>query len=178
MEAIREGRTFVTNGPLIQLEVNGEKPGSTISLPREGGTVQVAALLESAFPVDALELLFNGEVVATFPVQDGGQSAQANKRIEVQESGWFTLRATSENPVLPIDDSHLYAETSAVYVHCGDRPIRSKQDAEYFIRWIDNITRQAENHPGWRSEAERKHVLAQFGEARDVFEQRAREAEE
>ena len=178
VDAIREGRTFVTNGPLVQLEVNGEKPGSTISLPREGGTVQVAGSLESAFAVDALELLFNGKVVATFPVQNGGQNAQINKRIEVRESGWFTLRATSEQPVYPIDDAHLYAETSAVYVHCGDRPIRSKQDAEYFIRWIDNITRQAENHPGWRSEAERKHVLAQFAEAREVFEQRAREAEE
>ena len=178
MEAIREGRTFVTNGPLIQLEVNGEMPGSTIGLPREGGTVQVAGSLESAFAVDALELLFNGNVVATIPIQNGGQNAQINKRIEVRESGWFTLRATSEQPVLPIDDAHLYAETSAVYVHCGDRPIRSKPDAEYFIRWIDNITRQAENHPGWRSEAERKHVLAQFAEAREVFEQRAREAEQ
>ena len=178
VDAIREGRTFVTNGPLIQLEVNGEKPGSTIGLPREGGTVQVAALLESAFPVDALELLFNGKVLATFPVQNGGQNAQANKHIEVRESGWFTLRATSKKPVLPIDDAYLYAETSAVYVHCGDRPIRSKQDAEYFIRWIDNITRQAEDHRGWRSEAERKHVFAQFTEARAVFEQRAREAVE
>ena len=178
VEAIREGRTFVTNGPLIQLEVNGEMPGSTISLPREGGTVQVAGSLESAFAVDALELLFNGDVVATIPLRNGGRGAQLKKVVEVDRSGWFTLRATSEKPVYPIDDTHLYAETSAVYVHCGDRLIRSKQDAEYFIRWIDNITRQAENHPGWRSEAERKHVLGQFAEAREVFEQRAGEAEQ
>jgi hypothetical protein len=49
-------------------------------------------------------------------------------------------------------------------------------DAEYFMRWIDDITRQAEQHPGWRSERERRHVLEQFAAARKVFEQRAAEA--
>jgi hypothetical protein len=78
--------------------------------------------------------------------------------------------------VLPIDDTHLHAETGAIYVYCGDQPIRSKEDADYFIRWIDDITQQAREHPGWRSERERSHVLGQFAEARKVFEQRAREA--
>jgi hypothetical protein len=55
--------------------------------------------------------------------------------------------------------------------------IRSKDDAEYFIRWIDDITKQAQAHPGWRSDRERSHVLSQFQEARKVFEQRAREAQ-
>ena len=50
--------------------------------------------------------------------------------------------------------------------------MRSREDADYFIRWIDDITRQADTHPGWRSEKERKHVLDQFGQARRVFVER------
>lgn len=177
VDAIGSGRTFVTNGPLVQLEVNGEMPGGEIHLPREGGPVEVTANLKSAFPVEKLELIFNGKVIDSYPVQSNGREAQVRKQIEVLESGWFTLRATTETPVHPVDDTHLHAETSAVYVYCGDRPIRSKEDAEYFIRWIDEITLQAEQHPGWRSDHERKHVLGQFAEARKVYEQRAREAE-
>ena len=40
VDAIRQGRTFVTNGPLVQLEINGEIPGGEIHLPAEGGSVE------------------------------------------------------------------------------------------------------------------------------------------
>ena len=75
-----------------------------------------------------------------------------------------------------MDDVYVVGETSPVYVDCGGRPVRSREDAEYFIRWIDDLARQAEAHPGWRSERERRHVLDQFAEARRVFVQRAQEA--
>jgi hypothetical protein len=41
------------------------------------------------------------------------------------------------------------------------------------MRWIDAITRQAEEHPGWRSEKEKAHVLGQFAEARKILAERA-----
>ena len=176
VDAVRDGRTFITNGPLVQLEINGEIAGGEVHLPAVGGSVEVAARLDTAFPVEKLELIFNGQVVEEIPLRDGGRSAELRKRINVTRSGWYTLRARTEKPVLPIDDTHLHAETGAIYVYCGDQPIRSKEDADYFIRWIDDITQQAREHPGWRSERERSHVLGQFAEARKVFEQRAREA--
>jgi hypothetical protein len=177
VDAVREGRTFVTNGPLLQLTINGEMPGSEVRLPAEGGSVEVVARMDTAFPVEKLELLSYGKVIEDIPLRDGGRTGELRKRLAVTRSGWYTLRATTEKPVLPIDDTHLYAETSPVFVYCGDKPIRSKEDADYFIRWIDDITQQAREHPGWRSERERSHVLGQFGEARKVFEQRAREAQ-
>jgi hypothetical protein len=95
--------------------------------------------------------------------------------VEVSNSGWFGLRATTDSPVYPIDDSRLHAETSAVYVYVGDLPIRSREDAEYFLTWLDAIEQQATDHPGWRSDAERDHVLGQIASAREVFRQRAAE---
>jgi hypothetical protein len=173
VEAIDQGRTFITNGPLVELRVDGELPGAEIQRA-DPGTVEVSARLETAFPVDRFELIFRGEVVKRIPLEAGGRAASWRGRVEVPQSGWFTLRALSDKPVYPIDDTNLHAETSAVYVIVGDKPIRSKQDAEYFIRWIDDITRQAAEHPGWRSEREKEHVLGQFREARQVFEERAR----
>ena len=176
VDAIRNGRTFFTNGPLVRLSVDGEIAGGEVRLPQEGGTVEVNAVMESAFPVERLELVRNGRAVERIPLQEGGRSGLLRKRIEVQGSGWYTLRALTRGPVSPIDDTHLHGETGPVFVYCGDQPIRSREDAEYFIRWIDEISRQATDHPGWRSDQEREHVLDQFRQAREVFEVRAREA--
>ena len=99
------------------------------------------------------------------------------KRISIDRSGWMTVRATNSKPQHPIDDTYIAAETSPIYFHKGSQAIRSKDDAEYFIRWIDDITKQAQAHPGWRSDRERSHVLDQFQQARKVFEQRAKEAQ-
>ncbi len=173
IDAIREGRTFITNGPLVDLKVNGEGPGAEIRLPAEGGSVEIVASLQTAFPVNRFEIIFKGKPLAELTVEESDlRQGFIKKRVEITESGWFTARALSDDPVYPIDDENLHAETSAVYVICGDRPIRSPEDAEYFIRWIDDITRQAEEHPGWRSEREKEHVLGQFSEARRIFEQR------
>ena len=174
VEAVKRGRTFVTNGPLIQLTVNGEMPGADVRLPEQGGSVEITARLESAFPVEKLELLFNGNVIRSFEVGDG-RVVGIREQVEVSNSGWFGLRATTDGPVYPIDDSHLHAETSAVYVYVGDLPIRSREDAEYFLTWLDAIEQQATDHPGWRSDAERDHVLGQIASAREVFRQRAAE---
>ena len=176
VEAIREGRTFITNGPLVQLEINGEIAGAEVRLPAEGGSVEVAARMDSAFPVERLELIRNGEVLEEIPLRDGGLSGATRKHLTVRRSGWYTLRATTHGPVPPVDDVRLHGETGAIFVYCGDEPIRSEADAEYFIRWIEDIARQAREHPGWRSDRERQHVLAQFEAAREVFVQRAREA--
>jgi TolB protein len=178
IDAIRHGRTFVTNGPLIRFEVDGQAPGGEIHLPASGGSVELSGQLNSIVPVDRMEVYFNGAVIETIPLANGGKEGAFHKRVSVTRSGWFTFRAISSGSHHPVDDIYVVAETSPVYVNCGDQLVRSREDAEYFVRWIDDITRQAEAHPGWRSERERKHVLDQFAEAKRIFEQRAREAKQ
>jgi TolB protein len=175
VEAIRQGRTFVTNGPLIQFTVNGQMPGAEVRLPMSGGTLNAVAQLETIVPVEKLEIFWNGKPIETIPVASQARTFRVEKAIPVRGSGWLTLRARG-GPNHPIDDRYVVAETSPVYVYAGDQPIRSREDAEYFMRWIDGITKLAQAHPGWRSETEKKHVLGQFAEARKVFEQRARDA--
>ncbi|HUQ90612.1 MAG TPA: CehA/McbA family metallohydrolase [Bryobacteraceae bacterium] len=175
VEAIRAGRTFVTNGPLLQFEVNGQIAGGEIHLPEAGGNVNVIAQLETAVPVDQLEMFWNGRPIETVAVGRDARSLRLEKILPVKESGWLTLRARGAASH-PIEEEYIVAETSPVYVYAGNRPIRSKADAEYFIRWIDGIAKHAQGHTGWRSDEERKHVMAQFAEARAIFAQRAREA--
>ncbi|HZS51872.1 MAG TPA: CehA/McbA family metallohydrolase [Bryobacterales bacterium] len=178
VDAFREGRTFFTNGPLLDFHVNGRMPGDEISLPAEGAVLQFSGKVESIVPLEKLEIINNGNVIQSMPLDGKGSAAEINTAVRVSHSGWYTLRAHGGQPQRPIDDLFPYAETSPIYVICGGRPIRSAEDAQYFIRWIDDITRQAGQHSGWRSDKERQHVLAQFAEARRIFEQRRKEAAE
>ncbi|MBI4625465.1 MAG: CehA/McbA family metallohydrolase [Verrucomicrobia bacterium] len=174
LDAIRKGRTFVTNGPLLQLTIDGEMPGGEIRLPAAGGSVTVSAKLESIVPLETLELMFNGKVIESIPLGGDGRKAVFERKIAVTGSGWFTLRTAGRGIQHPIDDSFPVAETGAVYVYVGDRPIQSKADAEYFAKWIDDLTRLWSGYPYWRSDREKQHVLAQFAEARKVYERQIR----
>jgi TolB protein len=175
VEAFRTGRTFITNGPLLDFRINGRMPGDEIRLPEAGGSVELYGRFQSIVPVEKFEVVHNGEVLESVPLADP-KTGEFRRRISVTRSGWYTLRAYGTKPARPVDDQFPFAETGAIYVLRGEQPIRSRADAEYFIQWIDDITKMAEQHPGWRSEREKKHVLGQFVEARKVFEERAAEA--
>jgi len=169
MAALLQGRGFVTNGPLLEFEINRALPGEEIQLPDGGGTLVVRGVLDSIVPLDRLELVQEGKVIEQIPLAGERRHAEFERRLPVARSSWFTLQAFAGAAVHPIEDSRPMATTNPVYVRVGNQPIRNPQSADYFVRWIDKLTQMAETHPGWRSEKEKQHVLGQFREARDVY---------
>ena len=166
LDAIREGKLFVTNGPLLELTVNGQMIGSTIDLGESGGPVTVRGSIRSAVPVDHAKLVINGERVR---LGTPGTAFVFEREIEITTSSWITLEAHTDGAVHPIDDRFVQATTNPIWVNIGNRGVRSAESADYFMRWIDKLTAMAESHPGWRSEREKEHVLSEFGRARDVY---------
>ncbi len=69
-------------------------------------------------------------------------------------------------------DRFPYATTNPVFIEIGGRPLRSAEDAAYFLRWIARVRDSAENHPGYNSEDEKQAVLLSIDEAAAVFESR------
>src|SRR5262249_21726493 len=63
LDGLRSGRSFVTNGPIPTLAVNGKGPGETCEL-REAGHVRVAVTVESSVPFHKVEVIVNGQVTA------------------------------------------------------------------------------------------------------------------
>ncbi len=167
--AIKAGRTFATNGPLLQFSLSGREPGDEIRLPTGEHEVEVKAWMRSIVPLDRVEVVSNGKVVATLPLSTDRMSCDATTKIKVSASGWYTLRATSQHSIHPILDLYPFASTSPVYVTVGDAPVRSKADADYFIAWIDRVAAVARAHTGWNTDAERDAALKAIADARAVF---------
>ncbi|MBK7496554.1 MAG: CehA/McbA family metallohydrolase [Candidatus Omnitrophica bacterium] len=60
---LKTGNTFISGGPLLWFQVEGQAMGSTLRLPGGGGTVEVEILARSCLPFHCIELIRNGEVV-------------------------------------------------------------------------------------------------------------------
>jgi len=175
MRAIKAGRTFATNGPLLSLTVNDKEPGDEIKFPLGPHTMSVRAEMHSIVPVEHLELVQDGKVVATVPMSRDHKSAQATVQVPVEKSGWITLRAWSEHAVPPVLDIYPFATTSPVYLTIAGIPPRSPEDAHFFIDWVDRLREGAERHTGYNDAAEKASVLDLISRARAEFEKRAYE---
>ncbi len=169
LAGLRAGRTFATNGPLVLFTLGGKGPGGEIRLPAGGGTLQVRATLASIVPVDHLEIIGDGKVVADLPLAGDRRTATISRAIQVRESGWYLLRAYAERPEHPVLDIYPFGTTSPVYVVVGDAPRRSSDDAAYFLAWIDRLEKATREHTGWNTGAEKDAVLADIAKARAVF---------
>ncbi len=122
IESVRAGRTFVTDGPLLSLNVNGQEPGDVLDLPEEEQKVHVRAEAQSVTPFSRLELILNGTVVAASDIHNEYQTAALEEDIRINGSGWLAARCVSD------DGSSIRAHTSPVYVQMEGRPL--SPDAE------------------------------------------------
>jgi len=175
LDALRAGRTFATNGPLLGFTMGEAGPGDSLDLGPAPTTLTATVWMRSIVAVDSLQVVSNGRVVKSIPVEGHGTRADARVTLPVSGSAWFTLRAFSRHSRHPTLDLYPFATTSPIYVTLGGKPIRSAADARYFIAWIDRLEQGARAHPGYNSAAERDAVLGQIREARARFEALARE---
>src|SRR5207249_4552519 len=84
---IRAGRTFVTNGPLLEFTLGGKQAGDTLRLPAAAAAVRLTASLWSFVPVDHFQVIGNGKVVADLPLTDRRTAASSTRAIPSTASG-------------------------------------------------------------------------------------------
>ena len=172
LDSLKAGRSFATNGPLLGFTLNGRELGQEVSLPAGKHELSARVTLRSIIPVNRLEIVRNGQVIADVPLQGDRTRASTTIRLSTDESGWYLLRAQGEGPVYPVLDVYPYATTGAIYVTVGGRPIRSSSDADYFLAWIDRLERAAQEHPAWNTDQEKAAVLDDIRRARAEFQRR------
>jgi len=112
-------------------------------------------------------------VVATIPLRGDRTATSDTVSFRVARSGWYVLRAWSDRPALPILDLYPFGSTSPIYVRVGRQPVRSREDAEFFARWIDRLDEAARADEAWNTPDERDHVLRLLRQARAVYAQQA-----
>jgi hypothetical protein len=169
-EALKKGRTFATNGPLLEFTLGGKPIGDELKFERAQPAVPFTAKLRSIVPVDHLEVVCNGQVVQALKLEGERDSADASGTLPLKESGWCVLRASSDNAEYPVLDNYVYATTSPIYVTIGGKPPHSPEDAKYFSAWIDRVIEATSQYPTWNSRPEKESVLQRLQGAKRAFE--------
>jgi hypothetical protein len=161
-----------TNGPLLEFSLGGKEIGDEITLAKPA-RLEARVRMRSIVAVDRLQLVGNGGVVAEVPLSADRTSAEATLNVAVGKSGWYLLRAFTEQGRHPVLDFHVSGTTSPIFVSVAGQPLRSQADAEFFLAWTDRLEQAARDHADYNSPAEREAILASLEAARKVFRERA-----
>jgi len=165
LAAIKAGRTFATNGPLLRLSLGGQPVGGEVRLDKKQ-EVKFSAEMSSMVPVDHLQIVCNGKVARELALDSNRTSARVDASIPLDASGWCVLRAFSDKAEYPILDLYPYATTSPVYVSVAGAPVHSAADAAYFVAWVDRLITAARRNTSWNTEVEKESVISMLQEAR------------
>ncbi len=172
---LKQGRTFVSNGPLLGLAIDGRHPGDEITLAKPT-TLPYRASLRSIVPVDHFELIFKGRVIADHHLEGTRTQADVSGNVEIPASGWLVLRAWNDHADPNVQDIYPYASTSPVYVTVDHQPPRSPADATYFVTWLDRVLANATARNDYNSAQEKHDTLQYLGAARAVFQARTEQS--
>ena len=100
-QGLSDGRTFVTNGPMVDLELNGSNVGDEVTL--SAGESIVISARASINPdidlLDRIELIEQGEIVASARSESGSEVLQLSHELEAEQGTWFVLRAYGKTAV-------------------------------------------------------------------------------
>ncbi len=126
LEGVRRGRTFVTNGPVLEFRVNSKGMGEEVAL-KKSASVLVEGRVRfdpTRDAVERLEVIENGELLRSFP--RAGHMAEISFQFQhhIRETAWLAVRAIGtklgETLATPSYARYVYppslAHSAAIYV--------------------------------------------------------------
>lgn len=151
-DAVRAGRTYTTSGPLMSFSVEGHEPGAELQMPAGGGRVHVSAeVISLTGPVNKLEIVFNGTVIATVEEPSGATTLRFDESVQVPGSGWLAARCVSNHKAWSVWPQHIAGHTSPVFVKAKGETLFDNPTAEYLvtvmeggIAWLDTLATRAD----------------------------------
>ncbi|MEI9418895.1 CehA/McbA family metallohydrolase [Mesorhizobium sp. Cs1321R2N1] len=133
MDAVRSGHTFVTYGPLMDLNVEGKPMGSRIAIGSSGGAVNISWNVSSVImPMTTIDLVVNGEVRESRtlkPWQDAGSWS-----VRVQKSSWMAVLVRAKYDDKP---EMIAAHSSAVMIDVEGSQLFAAADALTILEQIE-----------------------------------------
>ena len=153
-QALRKGKAFITNGPLLRTTANGQLPGHVF---KANGPFSIATEfeLDARENITEIQLIKNGKVAASLSTGEW-KAGKKLPAVEFDQSGWFLIRVLTDNAM-----SYRMAMTAPYYVEIGgNKSTLNEDDVEFFL--------------GWAKEAAEKNI-APTADERALFDRYSKE---
>jgi hypothetical protein len=160
---VRGGRAVVTNGPLVELTVNGQEPGAVLDAPVAEGLARVVFHR----PIAKLEIIANGRVVAARAGDGAATELTLPFRVDTSTSTWIAARASS--PKIE-NEPDILAHTNPVYVLRGGRQVRVDAARRAVLeRWEREAEYYRTGGLSFANESQRRELLEKVDAALDAL---------
>ncbi len=180
IDGVRAGRTFATTGPMLKFTAGGRDLGETIAATA-GDLIPVRAEVSSRIPVERIEIIQGGKIVATIENNERSRDLVFEGDVRVDGSTWIAARAYSSellpyqvSDLLGEDGVPLMAHTSPIYVDVDGKPRRSPEDAAFLAGWCDRAIEWAKTEARFQYDWQREEMVALFEQARAIYVEQAR----
>lgn len=169
LDQLTAGRSYITNGPLLEFTANGKAIGDTIAAA-SGDELRITGRALSRADFRQLELIHNGRVVHTAASKPaaGHFAADLDFRLKASEPGWLALRVPKEAGKSELGKP-LFAHTSPIYVNVGGRGVFHRAVAQGLLAEMEASQRFVEEKATFANDAERQAVLGVYREAIEAF---------
>jgi hypothetical protein len=200
IDALKAGRTFVTNSPVLTFSVNGKEPGATLQFDsKRDKAAAVHVVAESQLRYDRLEIVSNGVVVAEATPSGRMNKAEIHAELPIRHSCWLAARVVEDLSAyrargVDFQEIHVpagtrlsdyygtrrpetvFAHSSPVYLIRDGEAIRSQDDADYYVRYLDNAIHWLETEGKFARPSDKRASIQAFEQGRAVYAARAKEA--
>ncbi|MBI4663056.1 MAG: CehA/McbA family metallohydrolase [Verrucomicrobia bacterium] len=179
LQALAAGRTFISNGPLLEFHAGKSQSGDTLRLSSPTN-LAVFGRAKGRHNFNKLELVHNGKVVhaAASRAVDGHFEAAIDFNLEINEPSWLALRVPGGSmdssgavvvpPTTPVRGSGeaknemgeaLFAHTSPTYIELGGKGIFRKEAAEELLADMESALKTIPMKAKFAEDAQREEVL-------------------
>jgi len=172
LAGMQKGRTFITNGPALFLDVEDKGPGDTVRF-RNDRKLTVRVTWRSHYPVNHLGIVHNGRVVKRRTLKGGSYEGEWEAEVPVDTNGWIAVRCNGV-----ARDSYnqaVFAHTSPVHLQNGKPNASQKKDAAYFLRSIDESEEWVQHKGRYTSDDQRNSVMELFEKGKKAYQKLAKQ---
>ena len=174
LAGLRAGRTFITDGPVLRLRVNGHAPSNNVlDLPGTGTTAEIVVEWEGTQPVDRVEIVRDGAVALTHVNADQALSGRIQTTVDVEDAGWLAARCWGTRRT---SYAHpLWAHTSPVYLRTAPGRAVVQAASSAFVEQIEQSREWIATRARFDAAAQRDRLLQLYADGHASFERLARE---
>lgn len=148
LDGLKAGRTFVSNGPLLEFSIEDVGIGGDLRLPASGNSVRIAAAVRfdpARDNVSRLELIQGGDLVYAEDERLAPGLIQLDLQLPVAMTTWFAVRATGTKVTSP--EFLSAAHSGAIYVEVANTSSLDTQEparrvADRALSELDDLARR------------------------------------
>jgi hypothetical protein len=172
LAALAGGKSYITNGPFLELAAGGKTIGDTIAA-QAGDEITITGRALGRGNFQRIELVQNGNVVHSVPAapKDGHFTSEMKFTLRADQPGWIALRIAQDTPKNEFGKP-LFGHTSPIYLEVAGRSVFHRDVAEGMLREMATSRQFIKANAKFADAAEESAVLRVYDEGIVALKQR------